>query len=186
MPIINSRLPELSLKAFHKGEFRDIHLGDYKGRWLLILFYPADFTFVCPTELSDLADHYAEFTQEGAEVFSVSTDTEYSHFAWHQSSPTIGKIQFPMLADPTGKFARALDVLNEDTGLAQRGTFIVDPDGLIKVAEITDDGIGRSAAEALRKLQAAKYVREHGEVCPANWKPGQKTLKPGKDLVGKI
>lgn len=186
MPIINSKLPELSLKAFHKGEFRDIHLADYKGRWLLLMFYPADFTFVCPTELGDLADHYPEFVHEGAEVLSVSTDTEFSHFAWHQASPTIGKIQFPMLADPTGKLARALDVLNPETGLALRGTFIVDPDGHIKVAEITDDGIGRSAAEALRKLQAAKYVREHGEVCPANWKPGQKTLKPGRELVGKI
>lgn len=186
MPIIHRKLPDLSLKAFHRGEFKDIHLGDYRGKWLVLLFYPADFTFVCPTELGDMADHYPAFQQEGAEVFSVSTDTEFSHFAWHQTSPTIGKIQFPMLADPTARLCRELDVLNESTGLALRGTFIVDPEGLIKVAEITDDGIGRSAAETLRKLQAARFVREHGEVCPANWKPGQKTLKPGKELVGKI
>jgi len=186
MPIINSHLPNLNLKAFHKGEFKDVHLDDYRGKCLVVVFYPANFTFVCPTELGDLAELYHEFVKEGAEVFSVSTDTEYSHLAWHQTSPTINKIQFPMLADPNGKFARAMDVLNEQTGLALRGTFVVDPEGLIKVVEITDDGIGRSAAETLRKLQAAKFVREHGEVCPANWRPGQKTLKPGKELVGKI
>jgi len=186
MSLINTHLQDMTLKAFYKGDFHDISLASYRGKWLVIMFYPADFTFVCPTELGEMADLYADFQKEGAEVLSVSTDTEYAHFSWHGSSATIAKIQFPMLADPTGKLTRSLDVYIEETGLAYRGTFIIDPEGIIKVAEVNDNGIGRNANETLRKLQAAKFVEENGEVCPANWKPGAKTLKPGKDLVGKI
>ena len=130
---------------------------------------------------------YEEFKKEDAEVYSVSTDTAFVHKAWYDNSPAIGKIKFPMLADPTGKLCRELGTYIEDEGLALRGTFIVDPDGIVKAYEIHDNNIGRSGEEALRKLQAAKFVREHGgEVCPAKWKPGGDTLKPGLDLVGKL
>lgn len=183
---INQKIEDFSVKAYHKNEFTDIHLGDYKGKWLVLFFYPADFTFVCPTELGEMADYYEQFKKEGAEVLSVSTDTEFTHMAWHEASPTIKKIQYPMLADPTGKLSRYFGVYIEEEGLALRGTFIIDPDGVLKVMEINDNGIGRTAKEALRKLQAAKFVREHGEVCPASWQPGEKTLVPGIGLVGKI
>jgi peroxiredoxin (alkyl hydroperoxide reductase subunit C) len=183
---INEKIHDLELAAFHQNEIKQIKLSDYKGKWLILFFYPADFTFVCPTELGDMADHYEQFVKEGAEVLSVSTDTAFVHFAWYNDSPTIGKIKFPMLADPAGKLARQFGVMIEEAGLALRGSFIIDPDGVLKIIELNDLGIGRSAAELLRKLQAAKFVREHGEVCPANWKPGAKTLKPGLDLVGKI
>lgn len=189
MIALNKKVEDFRLTAFHKGEFRPVQLSDYKGKWVVVFFYPADFTFVCPTELGDMADHYAEFAAEGAEILSVSTDTHFAHFAWHGSSPTIGKIQYPMVADPSGAFSRYCGVYIEDgddAGLAYRGTFIIDPEGFVKTIEINDNGIGRAAKETLRKLRAAKFVREHGEVCPANWEPGQKTLKPGIQLVGKI
>lgn len=176
--------------AFHQEAFRKIHLADLKGKWILFFFYPADFTFVCPTELEDMADHYSEFQKLGAEVLSVSTDTKFTHKAWHDHSPAIKKITFPMLADPTGELADFFGVyINEgdDKGLALRGTFIVDPDGVLQAYEVHNNNIGRSAAEVLRKLEAAVFVRTHGgEVCPANWKPGAKTLRPGIDLVGKL
>ncbi|MCI0470068.1 MAG: redoxin domain-containing protein [Candidatus Aminicenantes bacterium] len=183
---INDKVQNFKVKAFHNGDLKEIDLADYDGRWKILFFYPADFTFVCPTELGDLADYYQDFQKEGAEIFSVSTDTEYVHFAWHCDSPTIKKITFPMLADPAGKLSRYFGVYIEDAGLALRGTFVVDPDGILKLVEINDLGIGRSAKELLRKLRAAKFVREHGEVCPAAWEPGKETLKPGKNLVGKI
>lgn len=153
----------------------------------MFFFYPADFTFVCPTELEDLAEQYPKLQELGVEVYSVSTDTHFTHKAWHDSSASIKKIRFPMLADPTGRLTRAFGVHIEDEGLAYRGTFVVDPDGKLKISEVHDNGIGRNAEELLRKVQTAQYVATHdGEVCPAKWKPGAKTLRPGVDLVGKI
>ncbi len=183
---INDRLENFKANAFHNGQLTEVDLADYQDKWKILFFYPADFTFVCPTELGEMADYYEEFKKEGAEVFSVSTDTEFVHLAWHNESPTIGKIKYPMVADPTGKISRDFGVYIEEAGLALRGTFVIDPDGVLKLAEINDLGIGRSAKELLRKLKAAKFVRENGEVCPASWEPGEKTLVPGADLVGKI
>ncbi len=187
MSMINKKIPDFKVQAFHNGQFKTISSADVKGKWSVFVFYPADFTFVCPTELGDVADHYAEIQKLGAEVYSVSTDTHFVHKAWHTASDTIKKIKFPMLGDPAAVLARGFDVMIEEEGQALRGTFVANPEGIIKVAEIHDLGIGRSAADLVRKLQAARYVAEHdGEVCPANWKPGAATLKPGLDLVGKI
>ncbi len=184
---INEQIPELSLEAYHDGEEKTFKLSEFRGKWLVAIFYPADFTFVCPTELEDAANHYENFKKEGAEIVSVSTDTHFVHKAWHDTSDAIKKIKFPMLADPTGEMCKAFGTYIEDEGLSLRGTFIIDPDGVLKAMEINDNSIGRSAKELLRKVQAAKYVREHdGEVCPANWEPGEKTLIPGLELVGKI
>ena len=184
---VGQKVPEFKLATYQNDEIKDVKLSDYKGKWVVLLFYPADFTFVCPTELEDMAALYPQFQEAGAEVISVSTDTAFVHKAWHDTSDAIGKVNYPMGADPTGQVSQLFDVYIPDNGLALRGTFIIDPDGVLKTAEIHDLGIGRSAAEALRKLEAAKFVHENGDqVCPANWKPGADTLKPGLDLVGKI
>ncbi len=186
-PIINSKVPEFKAQAFQINEFKTYTNKDIEGKWSVFFFYPSDFTFVCPTELVDLGEKYEELKNMGVEVFSVSTDTHFSHKAWHDSSDSIKKINYPMLADPTGFLSKAFGVYIEEEGLAYRGTFLVDPDGLIKLAEIHDNGIGRNADELIRKIQAAQFIRNHpGEVCPAKWKPGSQTLKPGLDLVGKI
>ena len=162
-------------------------ISDFEGKWLVLLFYPADFTFICPTELEETADYYEEFKKAGAEILSVSTDTAFVHKAWHDHSPAIKKIQYPMVADPAAKLCRYFDTYLDDEGIFLRGSFIIDPDGVIKAIEIHDNSIGRSAEEILRKLQAAIFVRGHeGEVCPANWRPGKKTLRPELDLVGRI
>jgi NADH-dependent peroxiredoxin subunit C len=185
--LINTAVRPFKATAFHDGEFVQVTDGDLRGRWSVVFFYPADFTFVCPTELGDLADLYAEFQKLGVEIYGVSTDTHFTHKAWHDASETIRRIEYPMVGDPSHAISRNFGVLIEDEGLALRGTFIVDPEGLIKVAEVHDLGIGRDARELLRKVQAAKYVAEHpGEVCPAKWTPGAKTLAPSLDLVGKI
>lgn len=181
-----SDIANFTLDAFHQEEIKKINIAEHKG-WLVLLFYPADFTFICPTELEEAADTYAEFTKLGAEIMSVSTDTVFAHKAWHDNSPAIKKITFPMVADPTGKLCKAFETYIENEGLSLRGTFIINPEGEIKACEIHDNSIGRSAQEILRKLQAAKFVSENkGQVCPASWTPGKKTLKPGLDLVGKI
>lgn len=186
-PLIGRKLPDMELEAYQNDEIKKISLSDYKGRWLVLIFYPADFTFVCPTELEEAAHYYKEFQKAGAEVMSVSTDTVFVHKAWHDNSAAIGKVKYPMLADPTGKLCRALGTYIEEEGLSLRASFIIDPEQTIKAYEVHDNSIGRSAAELLRKLQAAKFVSEHkGLVCPAGWEPGNKTLKPGLDLVGKI
>lgn len=186
-PVINLPAPSFSAKAFHNEQIVPVKLSDYKGKWAVLVFYPADFTFICPTELGDLADHYAEFQRLNTEVLSVSTDTTFVHKAWHDNSPTIAKIQFPMLADPTGMICKAYGTYIPEEGLSLRGTFIIDPDGVLKAYELHDNSIGRSSTELLRKIRAAQYVREHGgEVCPANWEPGKQTLRPGLNLVGKI
>ena len=185
--LINTEIEPFKATAYHNGKDIEVTDADLKGKWSVVCFYPADFTFVCPTELEDLANHYEEFKAIDTEVYSVSTDTHFTHKAWHDSSPAIGKITFPMIGDPTGKITRNFGVMIEEEGLALRGTFVINPEGEIKVMEIHDLGIGRSAKELLRKVQAAQYVAEHdGEVCPAAWQPGEETLSPSLDLVGKI
>ena len=185
--IINSKLPDFKVQAYHNNEFKTVTSKDLAGKWAIFFFYPADFTFVCPTELGDLADLYPEFQKLGVECYSVSTDTHFTHKAWHDASDTIKKIKYPMIGDPTGTITRNFDVMIEEDGLALRGTFVINPEGEIKVAEIHDLGIGRDAKELLRKVQAAQYVASHpGEVCPAKWTPGEATLAPSLDLVGKI
>ncbi|WP_430009822.1 alkyl hydroperoxide reductase subunit C, partial [Methylophaga lonarensis] len=175
--LINTEIKPFKTTAYHKGEFMPVTDADVKGKWSVFFFYPADFTFVCPTELGDLADHYAKLQEMGVEVYSVSTDTHFTHKAWHDASDTIKKINFPMLGDPTGAISRNFEVMIEEEGLALRGTFVVDPEGVIKVSEVHDLGIGRSAKELVRKIQAAQYVASHdGEVCPASWQPGEETL----------
>ncbi len=187
MSIINSEIKPFATQAFHNGAFVDVSHETLKGQWSVMFFYPADFTFVCPTELGDLADLYPEFQKLGVEIYSVSTDTQFTHKAWHDTSDTIKKIQYPMLADPTHAISRNFGVLIEEEGLADRGTFVIDPEGKIQIVEITAGGVGRDAAELLRKIKAAQYVAAHpGEVCPAKWKEGDATLAPSLDLVGKI
>lgn len=185
--IINAQAPEFKVQAYHNGEFKTVSSADIAGKWAIFFFYPADFTFVCPTELVDLAEQYEKFQAQGVEVFSVSTDTHFTHKAWHDASDSIKKIKYPMLADPTGVLTRGFGVHIEEEGLAYRGTFLVNPEGKIKIAEIQDNSIGRNADELLRKVEAALFVASHdGEVCPAKWKQGAETLKPSIDLVGKI
>lgn len=187
MSLINTHIQPFKATAYHNGQF--VHVSDetVRGRWSVFVFYPADFTFVCPTELEDLADHYQEFQQLGVEIYGVSTDTHFSHKAWHDTSEAIKKVKYPLVGDPTQTLARNFEVLIEEEGLALRGTFVVDPEGKIKLYEIHDNGIGRNAEELLRKVKAAQYVASHpGEVCPANWREGDKTLQPSLDLVGKI
>ena len=184
---IGEQVPDFEVEAYHEDKIKKLRLTDFKGKWLVVVFYPADFTFVCPTELEDAADKYEEFKKLGAEVLSVSTDTAFVHKAWHDASPAIQKVKFPMVADPTGQLSKAFGTYLDNLGLALRGSFVIDPDGVLKAYEMHDLPIGRSAEELLRKVQAAKFVRENSDqVCPSNWKPGAKTLKPGLDLVGKI
>lgn len=186
MSLINTQIVPFKATAYKNGEFVDIDSADLSGKWAIFLFYPADFTFVCPTELSDLADHYDELQGMGVEVFSVSTDTHFTHKAWHASSPEVGKVQYAMIGDPNLQISRNFETLRE-SGLADRSTFLVDPDGVIQFLETTAEGIGRNATELVRKVKAAQYVRNHpGEVCPAKWEEGAVTLAPSIDLVGKI
>lgn len=187
MALINTKIKPFQTQAFKNGDFVEVSDKDLEGKWSVFFFYPADFTFVCPTELGDVADKYEELQSRGVEVYSVSTDTHFTHKAWHDSSDTIGKIQYHMLGDPTGQITRNFEVMREEQGLADRGTFIVDPEGVIQAMEITAEGIGRDAEDLLRKVKAAQYVAANpGQVCPAAWKEGEATLAPSLDLVGKI
>ena len=187
MIAIGSKIPNFEADALADGEIKKVKISDYSGKWKVFIFYPADFSFVCPTELEDAARLHEDFKKVGAEVFSISTDTAFSHKAWHDTSPAIGKIKYPMLADPTARLAKEFGTYMEDTGLALRGTFIVDPDGIVRAIEIQDLALGRNISETLRKLEAAIYVRDHpGEVCPVNWAPGKVAMKVSDDLVGKI
>jgi len=187
MSIIGTQLKPFTTQAYRQGKFIEVSDADVTGKWAVFFFYPADFTFVCPTELEDLADNYAAFQKMGVEVYSVSTDTHFSHKAWHDTSPAIGKIDYTMLGDPSGTITRNFDVMREGQGLADRGTFVVDPQGVIQLMEITSEGVGRNAMELLRKVKAAQYIAAHpGEVCPAKWEEGEETLAPSLDLVGKI
>jgi len=185
--LISTEIKPFIATAFHNGAFVPVTDGDLRGKWSVVFFYPADFTFVCPTELGDLADHYAEFQRLGVEIYSVSTDTHFTHKAWHDTSDTIGKIQFPMIGDPNGTVTNNFGVMREGQGLADRGTFVIDPQGVIQVMEVSCEGVGRNAAELIRKIKAAQYVAAHpGEVCPAKWEEGDDTLAPSLDLVGKL
>ena len=187
MSQIGNEIKDFTVQAFQNNEIRTISKADTLGKWSLFFFYPADFTFVCPTELEDLQNKYAEFQKIGAEIYSVSCDTHFVHKAWHESSERIGKVQYPMIGDPTGRLAKELDVYIEDAGQAERGTFVINPEGEVVLYEVSAGNIGRNADELFRKVQAAQFVHEHGdEVCPAKWQPGEKTLKPSFDLVGKL
>lgn len=184
---IGKKFQDFELDVFHQNRLKKMKLSDLKGKWTVLFFYPADFTFVCPTELEELADNYAKFQKLGVEVISVSTDTAFTHKAWHDHSPAIGKVTYPMAADPTGQLSRYCNVYIPEEGLALRGTFILDPKMTLKAYEVNDNSIGRNAEELIRKIEAAQYVAKHkNEVCPASWRPGSKTLKPGVELVGKI
>jgi peroxiredoxin (alkyl hydroperoxide reductase subunit C) len=186
-PIIGREIADFEVEMFYNEKIEKTHLSHYRGQWMVLVFYPADFTFVCPTELEELAEMYPKFKKINTEIFSVSTDTVFVHKAWHDNSPAIKKVTYPMIADPTGELCREFGVYIDDEGVALRGTFIIDPDGVLQAYEVHANNIGRSAEELLRKVQAASFVREHGgEVCPAKWKPGSKTLTPGLNLVGKI
>ena len=187
MSMINKEVNEFKVQAYLNNEFKEVSKADILGKWSVFFFYPADFTFVCPTELEDLADKYADFKATGCEIYSVSTDTHFVHKAWHDTSDRIQKIQYPMLADPTHALARDFEVLIEADGLAERGSFIVNPEGKIVSYEVSAGNVGRNADELFRKLQACQFVYEHGdEVCPAKWQPGAETLKPSLDLVGQL
>lgn len=187
MSLVGTQVLPFKAQAYHNGKFIPVTEQDFMGKWSIVAFYPADFTFVCPTELEDLQNHYEEFKKLGVEVYSVSTDTHFTHKAWHDTSETIRKITYPMIGDPSHVISRNFQVLDENTGLAQRGTFIIDPDGIIQAVEINADGIGRDASILINKIKAAQYIRQNpDEVCPAKWKEGARTLKPSLDLVGKI
>ncbi len=187
MSLVGTTLQPFSAEAYQDNQFIHLTEKDLAGKWSVVFFYPADFTFVCPTELEDLADHYEEFKKIGVEIYSVSTDTHFTHMAWHDSSAAVGKVGFPMVGDPTGHICRNFGVMIEEAGLAQRGTFVIDPNGRIVVCEVHDEGIGRNASELLRKVQAAQYVAANpGMACPAKWAPGKDALKPSIELVGKI
>ncbi|WP_267221117.1 alkyl hydroperoxide reductase subunit C [Dyella silvae] len=187
MSLINTEIKPFKAQALKNGQFVEVTDASLKGKWSVVVFYPADFTFVCPTELEDLADFYDQFQKLGVEIYAVSTDTHFAHKAWHDTSDAIKKVKYTMIGDPTGAITRNFDVMIEEEGLALRGTFLINPEGQIKLCEIHDNGIGRDASELLRKVKAAQYVASHpGEVCPAKWKEGDKTLKPSLDLVGKI
>ena len=184
---LNEKAPTFSAMAYHNEQFKELKLKDFKGEFVILFFYPADFTFVCPTELEDMAEHYAAIQELGGQVLSVSTDTHFVHKAWHDASAAIKKISFPMLGDPNHIITNAYDVLRTQEGVADRATIVIDPDGVVKAIEITDEPIGRNAEELVRKIRALKFARENpGMACPANWDTGKKTLKPGIDLVGKI
>lgn len=187
MAKIGDTLKPFTTQAYKQGKFVEVTDRDVTGKWAVFFFYPADFTFVCPTELEDLADVYPTLQKMGVEVFSVSTDTHFSHKAWHDTSPAIGKINYYMLGDQNHSIANNFDVLRAGQGLADRATFVIDPEGVIQIMEITSEGVGRNATELLRKVKAAQYIAAHpGEVCPAKWEEGEETLAPSLDLVGKI
>jgi peroxiredoxin (alkyl hydroperoxide reductase subunit C) len=187
MSLVNTEVKPFKANAFHQGQFIEVTDADLKGKWSVFIFMPAAFTFNCPTEVEDAADNYEEFKKAGAEVYIITTDTHFSHKVWHETSPAVGKAQFPLIGDPTHQLTRAFDVHIDEEGLALRGTFIINPEGLIKTVEVHDNAIARDVSETLRKLKAAQFVANHpGEVCPAKWKEGNTTIAPSIDLVGKI
>ncbi len=187
MSLINTKIKPFKAQALKDDKFIEVSESDLHGKWSVVFFYPADFTFVCPTELEDLAEHYDAFQKLGVEIYSVSTDTHFSHKAWHDTSEAIKKIRYTMVGDPSGTITNNFENMREGQGIADRATFVIDPDGIIQAMEVTAEGIGREADALLRKVKAAQYVASHpGEVCPAKWKEGEKTLKPSLDLVGKI
>ncbi len=187
MSMIQKEIDDFSVNVYQNGEFKTLTKADLIGKWSVLFFYPADFTFVCPTELEDLGEHYAKFQEIGCEIYSVSCDSHYVHKAWSDASDTIKKLQFPMIADPTGKLTKSLDVYIDADGMAERATFILNPEGKIVAYEVTSGNVGRNADELLRRVQASQFVAEHGDqVCPAKWQPGAETLTPSLDLVGQL
>ncbi|WP_025732459.1 alkyl hydroperoxide reductase subunit C [Carnimonas nigrificans] len=187
MSLLNTEIKPFTATAYHQGEFVEVSEETLKGKWAVVFFYPADFTFVCPTELEDLADIYDQFQALDVEIYGVSTDKHFTHKAWHDTSAAISKINYPMIGDPTAQISRNFDVYIEEAGVAERGTFLINPEGVIKAVEISDEGVGRKAAELLKKVKGAQYIAAHpGEVCPAKWEEGAETLSPSLDLVGKI
>lgn len=187
LPTIGKQITDFELNSYQNGKLGKVKLSEFRGKWLVLFFYPADFTFVCPTELEEMADNYDEFKKLNTEIISISTDTAFVHKAWHDTSPAIRKISFPMAADPTGDLCKEMGVYIDSEGLALRGTFVFDPEGNLVVMEVNENSVGRNVNELIRKLQAAQYVyAHHGEVCPASWKPGAKTLTPNEELIGKI
>jgi len=187
LPIIGEHIIDMPIEIYQNGEIKKVNLSDYEGKWLILFFYPADFTFVCPTEIEDMAKHYKQLQDINTEVISISTDTVFSHKAWHDQSEAVGQVRFPMGADPTGKLTRAFGIYLPEEGLALRGTFIIDPNGILKAYEVNDNSIGRNVEETIRKVKAAQFVAKNGDkVCPANWQPGEDTLTPDVDLINKI
>mgnify|MGYP006323155855 CR=1 FL=1 len=187
MSLINTEIKPFKAQAFHNGKFVEVSDATLKGKWSVIVFMPAAFTFNCPTEVEDAAENYAEFEKMGAEVYIVTTDTHFSHKVWHETSPAVGKAQFFLVGDPTHHLTRAFDVHIDEGGMALRGTFIIDPQGIIKTMEVHSNEIARDVKETVRKLKAAQYTAAHpGQVCPAKWNEGSKTIAPSIDLVGKI
>ena len=187
MSLINTQIQPFEANAYHNGEFIKVSDNSLKGQWSVLIFMPAAFTFNCPTEIEDAADHYAEFKKADAEVYIVTTDTHFSHKVWHETSPAVGKAQFPLVGDPTHQLTNAFGVHIPEEGLALRGTFIINPEGVIKTLEIHSNEIARDVSETLRKLKAAQFTAANpNQVCPAKWKEGEKTLTPSLDLVGKI
>jgi peroxiredoxin (alkyl hydroperoxide reductase subunit C) len=187
MSLINTEVQPFRADAFHNGEFVEVTEASLKGKWSVLIFMPAAFTFNCPTEIEDAADNYAEFQKVGAEVYIVTTDTHFSHKVWHETSPAVGKATFPLVGDPTHQLTNAFGVHIPEAGLSLRGTFVINPEGVIKTLEIHDNAIARDVSETLRKLKAAKFVAENpNEVCPAKWNEGADTITPSLDLVGKI
>jgi NADH-dependent peroxiredoxin subunit C len=187
MSLINTPVAPFKTTAFHNGKWLDVTEKSFTGKWSVLIFMPAAFTFNCPTEIEDAADNYAEFQKMGAEVYIITTDTHFSHKVWHETSPAVGKAKFPLVGDPTHQLTRAFGVHIDAEGLALRGTFIIDPSGMVKTMEVHSNEIARDVKETVRKLKAAQYTAAHpGEVCPAKWNDGAKTLKPSLELVGKI
>ena len=187
MSLINTQVQPFKANAYKDGKFIEVTDKDLQGKWSVVIFMPAAFTFNCPTEIEDAAEHYAEFQKAGAEVYIVTTDTHFSHKVWHETSPAVGKAKFPLVGDPPHQLTRAFGVHIDEAGLALRGTFVIDPEGVIKTMEVHDNAIARDVTETVRKLKAAQYVASHpNEVCPAKWKEGEATLAPSIDLVGKI
>jgi peroxiredoxin len=188
---VGQEVPNFVMDVFDpvNRAFGKVSLEELKkqAKWTVLVFYPADFTFVCPTELADLADKHAELKKLGAEVISVSTDTHFAHLAWRDSEKLLAKVDYLMGADPTGKVSRLFGVYDEGTGLALRGTFVINPKGTLTSSEINYYNVGRNADELVRKMEANVYLLANpAEACPAKWKQGGKTLKPNEKMVGKV
>ncbi len=187
MSQIGKEIGDFSVEAYQDNSFKTVTKNDVLGKWSVFFFYPADFTFVCPTELEDLQNNYDEFKKINCEIYSVSTDTHYVHKAWHDHSERVSKLTYPMLADPTHILSKNFDVYIESDGIAERGTFVVNPEGRIVAYEVNAGNVGRNSDELLRKVKALQFVAEHGDkVCPAKWQPGDETLMPSLDLVGQL
>lgn len=188
---VGMNVPDFEMTSFEagKGTFGKFSLEAARkaGKWTILFFYPADFTFVCPTELADIAEKHEEFKKYNVEIVSVSTDTQFVHLAWKQDERLLSNVKYTMAADPTGKVSKLFGVYDEATGLALRGTFIINPEGKLVSSEVAYYNVGRSAEELARKVAANLYVAKNpAEVCPAKWKAGQKTLKPSEAMVGKV